>query len=64
MANLGTNLSQVFISNVSNLDNGSAFTDLATTAGSEECGVWDAVGGNYLVTKLYEASVDFTANDI
>lgn len=63
MANFGTNLSQVFISNVSDLDNGSTFGDLATTAGAEECGVWDVVGGAYLTSKLWEASVDFTAND-
>lgn len=63
MANMGTNLSQVLIANVSNLDNGSNFTDLATTAGAEECGVWDVNGGAYLATKLWEANVDFTASD-
>jgi hypothetical protein len=65
MANLGTNLSQVFIANDSTLGptSGSAFNSLASTAASTEVGIWNVAGSAWITSKLYEASIDFTAND-
>ena len=62
MANMGTNLSQVFIANdaVTGPTSGSAFNSLATAAASTEVGVWDVVGGAYHTTALYSTGVDIT----
>ena len=62
MANMGTNLSQVFIANDATLgpSSGSAFNSLATAAGSTEVGVWDVSAGAYLTTALYSTAVDVT----
>ncbi len=62
MANMGTNLSQVFIANDADLGptSGSAFNSLVSTAASTECGIWDAVAGSYHTTALYSTAVDVT----
>lgn len=63
MANMGTNLSQVFIANDATLGptSGSDFNSLASTAASTECGVWDVAGGSYLTTALYKTAIDTDA---
>jgi hypothetical protein len=47
---MGTNLSQVFISNTDVLESGSTFNGAAATP---EIGVWDLNGAAYVTTKLY-----------
>ena len=60
MANMGTNLSQVFIANDDTLAGTGAFNSLATTAGSQEVGVWSVDDGDYIQTALYSTAVDVT----
>jgi hypothetical protein len=67
---MGTNLSQVFISNTDVLESGTAFTGIASTP---EVGVWDLDGnsgaGAYVNSALYDAviaasSADSSAGDL
>ncbi len=51
---MGTNLSQVFISNTDVLESGSTFNGAAVTP---EIGVWDLNGAAYVTTKLYATTV-------
>lgn len=61
---MGTNLSQVFISNTDILETGTAFTGIASTP---EVGIWNLAGnsgaGAYVNTALYQASADLTDDD-
>ena len=62
MANMGTNLSQVFIANdaVTGPTSGSAFNSLVSAAATTEVGIWDVNGGSYHTTALYSTAVDVT----
>lgn len=60
MANMGTNLSQVFIANDDTLAGTGAFNSLVTTAGSQEVGIWSVDDGDYIQTALYSTAVDVT----
>jgi len=61
MANMGTNLSQVFIANDDTLAGTGAFNSLVTTAGSQEVGVWSVDNGDYIQTALYKTAIDTDA---
>jgi hypothetical protein len=52
---MGTNLSQVFISNTDVLESGTTFTGIANTP---EIGVWDIDGGSYRNSALFDASIE------
>ena len=61
---MGTNLSQVFISNTDVLETGTTFTGIASTP---EIGIWNLAGnsgaGAYVNSALYQASADLTDLD-
>jgi len=61
---MGTNLSQVFISNTDVLESGTSFTGIASTP---EIGIWNLAGnsgaGAYVNTALYQATADLTDLD-
>lgn len=61
---MGTNLSQVFISNTDVLETGTTFTGIASTP---EIGIWNLAGnsgaGAYVNSALYQATADLTDLD-
>jgi len=61
---MGTNLSQVFISNIDVLETGTTFSGPASTP---EIGIWNLDGnsgaGAYVNSALYQATADLTVSD-